>query len=131
MNLRTEKFYWKSAISGNSTTFIAFLHQMRQNFPNKNILFIVDNANIHRSKKIKSFLEKYREITLYHLPTYSPEYNPVEKVWWWLKPKIYGLFAFKNGLEELLSRTRKLIMAYNKGQLNLKIYREIIEIKAD
>ena len=110
---------------------------MRKNFPNKNILLIVDNASIHKSQKVKQFLEKYTEITLWHLPTYSPEYNPVEKVWWWLKPKVYGLFALKNGLEELLSRIRKLILAYNNGklisalELKLEIYKEVIAINAD
>lgn len=110
---------------------------MRQNFPNKNLMFIVDNASIHKSKKVKKFLGKYTEITLWHLPTYSPEYNPVEKIWWWLKPKVYGLFALKGGLKELLSRIRKLIFAYNNKQIinglhqNMMIYKEIIEIKAD
>ena len=110
---------------------------MLQNFPNKNILFIVDNASIHKSKKVILFLEKHPEITLWHLPTYSPEYNPVEKIWWWLKPKVYGLFALKNGLKELLGRIRKLVIAYNNKQLisplelKMEIYKEIISINAD
>ena len=115
--MKTKKFYWKSVLKGNSVTFISFLHQLRRNFPNKNLLIIVDNASIHKSKKVQLFLEKHKEITLFHLPTYSPEYNPVEKIWWWIKPKVYGLFAFKDGLNELLKRFRKLVLSYNKKGL--------------
>lgn len=124
-------------MKGNSLTFILFIHQLRANFPGKNLLIIVDNASIHKSKKMKIFLEKHKEITLYHLPTYSPEYNPVEKIWWWIKPKVYGLFAFKNGLQELLKRFRKLVLAYNRNELtsplelNLQIFKNTISFIAD
>ena len=137
LNLRTKKFYWKSVPKGNSLTFISFIHQLRRNFPNKNLLIIVDNASIHKSKKVQLFLEKYNEITLYHLPTYSPEFNPVEKIWWWIKPKVYGLFEFKNGLEELLKRFRKLVFSYNNNnlisqlELKLDIYKDTITFNAD
>jgi transposase len=82
-------------------------------------------------------LRKHKEITLYHLPTYSPEYNPVEKIWWWIKPKVYGLFAFKNGLKELLKRFRNLVTAYNKNELisplelKLDIFKKTISFIAD
>jgi transposase len=51
------------------------------------------------------------------LPTYSPEYNPVELFWKWIKPKVYG-FSALGGIEELISRFRKLVWHYNNGNLN-------------
>ncbi len=86
---------------------------------------------------MKDFLKKYKEIKLFYLPTYSPEYNPVEKIWWWIKPKVYGLFALENGVDELMKRFRKLIRAYNRQELikplelNLNIYKDIINNIAD
>lgn len=86
---------------------------------------------------MKDFLKKYKEIELFYLPTYSPEYNPVEKIWWWIKPKVYGLFALENGVDELMKRFRKLIRAYNRQELikplelNLNTYKDIINNIAD
>lgn len=100
-------------------------------------MFILDNSSVHKNKRVKAFLERHPEVRLLCLPTYSPEYNPVEKVWWWLKPKIYGLFALGGGLDELLSRVRKLVWHFNEGTLvdpiDLKLcaYHKIIDILAD
>jgi len=33
---------------------------------------------------VKKYLNKHRNIRLYHLPPYSPEYNPVELFWKWI-----------------------------------------------
>jgi len=47
------------------------------------------------------------------LPTYSPEYNPVELFGKWIKPKVYGFLAL-GGIEELISRFRKLVWYYKQ-----------------
>ena len=68
---------------------------------------------------------------LFYLPPYSPEYNPVELFWKWIKPKVYGFSAF-GGIEELISRFRKYVWHYNRGSLiqpikfNLKAYEGIL-----
>jgi transposase len=107
------------------------LTQLNQRTPNKEIVIILDNASIHRSKKTKEFLERHKHIHLLHLPPYSPEYNPVELFWKWIKPKVYG-FSALGGLDELVSRFRKQVWHYNKKWLpnpisfNLKAYAEIL-----
>ena len=53
---------------------------------------------------------------LFYLPPYSPEYNPVELFWKWIKPKVYGFSAF-GGIEELIGRFRKYVWHYNRGNL--------------
>jgi transposase len=42
--------------------------------------FIMDNAAFHRKKKLEGIVRK-RESNLLFLPPYSPDYNPIEKVW--------------------------------------------------
>jgi len=100
-----------------SESFLWFLTQLRQKTPKKEIVIILDNASIHKSAKVKSFLNRHLNIHLFYLPTYSPEYNPVELFWKWLKPKVYGFSAF-GGISELISRFRKLVWHYNRGKLN-------------
>jgi len=44
--------------------------------------------------EVSKFVEKNDWIELLYLPPYSPEYNPIELFWKWLKRKIYGAQAF-------------------------------------
>ena len=96
--------------------FIAFLSQLRLRFRDKSLAIILDNASIHGCKKVRKYLERHPNIRLFHLPTYSPEYNPVELMWKWAKPKIYGFSAI-GGMKELERRFRQLMWHYNNGRL--------------
>jgi len=116
LNLATQKFYWKKSKPSNSEAFLKFLTQLNQRTPNKNIAIILDNASIHKSKKTKKYLQCHRNIQLFYLPPYSPEYNPVEIFWKWIKPKVYG-FSALGGLGELVSRFRKQVWHYNEKRL--------------
>jgi len=48
-------------------------------------------------------LKRHQNIYLFYLLTYSPEYNPVELFWKWIKPKIYGFSAIGD-IAELVSQ---------------------------
>ena len=131
LNLQTQRFYWKKSQSSDSKAFSTFLTQLNQRSPDKEIVIILDNASIHRSKKTKAFLKRHKNIHLFFLPPYSPEYNPVEIFWRWIKPKVYGFTAL-GGLSELVSRFRKHVWHYNEKRLcnsisfNFKTYAEIL-----
>lgn len=46
------------------------------------IILIQDGARYHTSKATHQFLEQYKErLTVYQLPSYSPDYNPIEYLW--------------------------------------------------
>jgi len=70
------------------------------------IIICLNNATIHKSKKVKQYLQRHQQLHLFYLPTYSPEYNQVELFWKWLKPKVYVFSAF-GGIKELVERFRK------------------------
>jgi transposase len=70
----------------NSTTFIDFLDKIRKHHKNRKVIVIVDRAPSHTSGKVKKYVkENKRAFALYYLPPYSPELNPDEKVWGYLK----------------------------------------------
>jgi transposase len=131
LNLRTKKFYWKKSKQTDSDAFIWFLTQLRQRFTGKDIVIILDNSSIHKSKKVREYLNRFSHIHMFFLPTYSPEYNPVERIWGWIKAKVYGLLAV-GGIYELVVRFRKLIWHFNVGnltkpiQLNLYAYCQLL-----
>jgi transposase len=68
----------------NGKCVISFLKQIERNHPNKKIAVVMDNAPCHTSKVMKEYL-KNSSIKVFFLPPYSPEMNPDEKVWNYLK----------------------------------------------
>ncbi|MDF1884456.1 IS630 family transposase, partial [Sulfurimonas sp. SAG-AH-194-C21] len=48
---------------------------------------VVDNASIHTSKKFQEMLPIWKEkgLTVFYLPPYSPQLNPIEMVWKFMK----------------------------------------------
>ena len=51
----------------------------------------MDNAPWHKKDEVKIYCKK-NDITLLFLPPYAPEYNPIERVWSFLKNKIKQKF---------------------------------------
>jgi len=113
--MRTSRVYWKQADKGNSTQFIMFLHQLHKANPDKKLMIILDNGPIHKSKKVKIFVQKHQWVDLFFLPPYSPEYNPIERLWHWMKQKIYGCKSFAK-VEDLIQQVRKLIWHYHENR---------------
>lgn len=48
---------------------------------------VMDGPNLHRVDGVEQTLEKYGARVLY-LPPYSPEFNPIEMCWSWMKALI-------------------------------------------
>lgn len=121
LSFMSQKFYWKQAAVGNADYFQQFLCQLHQAHPNKQLCIILDNGPIHRAKRIKAFIAKQAWVNLYLLPKYSPEYNPIERFWKWLKKVIYGAVSYKS-VEDLVKVIRKLIWHYNEYGLINRIH---------
>jgi len=70
----------------NSKTFVDFLKQIMRNHKWRKIIIVTDNYRPHKLGAIRSFLEENKnKIAVYYLPTYSPDLNPQEDVWKYLK----------------------------------------------
>lgn len=52
------------------------------------IIIYVDNVRYHHARKLNNFLEKHPKLQIRYLPAYSPDMNPVERVWWFMRKKI-------------------------------------------
>jgi transposase len=51
-------------------------------------LFQQDNARIHTAAATRAFMAAHH-ITTINWPPYSPDLNPIEHMWWYLKKLIY------------------------------------------
>jgi transposase len=70
----------------NAKVFVDFLMQIIRQHPHRKIIVVCDNARPHIAKYVKEFeLSNKKKIAIYHIPSYSPELNPDEEVWNYLK----------------------------------------------
>jgi transposase len=65
-------------------TFIFWLEQCLLPELKPNQIIIMDNASIHKSKKIKEIIEN-KGCKLIYLSPYSPDLNPIEHYWFFVK----------------------------------------------
>lgn len=65
----------------NSESYIEFLLDVL-NKTRKHLILVQDGAPYHRGKDMKEFFKKHADkITVFRLPSYSPDYNPIEQLW--------------------------------------------------
>lgn len=97
---RTGEFY--SLIFSHSDTeiFQTFLDHANAdiNFQRKRNVLILDNASWHRSKKLK-----WGRFEPVFLPPYSPDLNPIERLWLLMKQEWFSHF-FAKSKDELIDR---------------------------
>lgn len=68
-----------------SEEVIAFLGQMLQHHKRRHLVVVMDQAPPHTSKRTMGYIESQARLHVFHLPKYSPDWNPDEKVWNHLK----------------------------------------------
>lgn len=81
----------QEAEKGNAKTFLRYLKKVLKYYCNSKgkIHLILDNVRYHHAKLLKPFLEKNKDkIEFMYLPAYSPDFNPIERVWWYMRKKI-------------------------------------------
>lgn len=69
----------------------------------ENSVVIMDNASFHRKKRLKE-LVKGHKINIIFLPPYSPELNPIEHFWHWLKTKVSDYLPYCKNLDDAISK---------------------------
>ena len=73
--------------------FVRHLDELRRRFRHYKVIHVIcDNARFHTaagSKAVRAFLAEHGDrVRLHYLPTYSPQDNPIERVWWHLHEEI-------------------------------------------
>ncbi len=69
----------------NAEATISFLRKLEDAYPTKSKIHLFsDNARYYRNKSVTEYLKTSR-IRLHFLPPYSPNLNPIERLWKWMK----------------------------------------------
>ena len=96
----------------NANTFQHFLDYAALQNPQEFKIMIADNGSFHHAKS----LNIPNNITLLFLPPYSPELNPAEKMWRYIKDRA-SMIAYNN-LKMLQDKISEIIK--NLSSLNVK-----------
>ena len=78
----TGRFFYKCQQDRlNSASYIQFIKEVLSK-TKKHIILIQDGAKYHTSAEMRRFFtERKSRLTVCDLPSYSPDYNPIEKLW--------------------------------------------------
>lgn len=90
-----------------------YLDRLSNRFSEQEILMIMDNARWHKSKSLYT----PQNITIDYLPPYSPELNPVEKLWQWFRQEVTHNWLY-HGLEGLMDALQKEYLKLDKEFLS-------------
>ncbi len=72
----------------NAESTLMFLKKIEEAYPTKSrIHLFCDNARYYRNQAVTAYLENSK-IKLHFLPPYSPNLNPIERVWKWMKERV-------------------------------------------
>jgi putative transposase len=104
--------------------FLAHLDDLRSRLRRyRKIHVICDSAKCHTSEAVAVYLWEHRErIELHLLPKYSPDCNPIERVWWNLHDQITRNHRCQS-MQELLDLTFAWLGARNPFRVEDEVYR--------
>lgn len=72
----------------NADATISFFQKVEAAYPEKSKIHVFcDNARYYKNKLVQGYLESSK-IMLHFLPPYSPNLNPIERLWKWMKERI-------------------------------------------
>ncbi len=73
----------------NQDKLIEYLILLRAKFPNKKTIYLIlDNASYNHAHRVKDEAKK-QNIILDYLPPYSPNLNPIERLWKFVRKKFF------------------------------------------
>ena len=112
----------------NSDRFIEFLKRLIHN-ADKPIFLIVDGHPTHRSGKVKQYVDSTKgKLKLFYLPPYSPELNPDELVWNYVKKHRIGRKSVK-GPDHLREMVMSCLYALQKSPSIVKNFFKAPEVR--
>lgn len=99
VNLETQKVVVREDASINAQSTISLFKQLERLHPKAETIYLIcDNARYYRSQMVQEHLADSR-IEIIFLPPYSPNLNPIERLWKFFKKKVLANQYYESFLE--------------------------------
>jgi transposase len=102
--------YTEEVLEETSEQTASFFITLRARFPHKRLDIVLDNAPWHSGDEVRRIAKRYN-IHLHYLPPYSPDLNPIEPLWLWIRQEKtynYDYNTFKEKKQEIFSFIEKI-----------------------
>jgi transposase len=110
IDIFTKKVFVKEDETLNSEATIAFLHMLESSYPSANKVHVFcDNARYYKNKEVMAYLVTSK-IHMHFLPPYSPNLNPIERLW-----KFMNEHILYNRYYEKFTDFKKEVLGFLKG----------------
>ena len=120
-NLSAAVFDQFKAVNGQA--IIDFFKKVRSACASKSVIHMVlDGAGYHRSQEVAAEAEKL-DIKLHYLPAYSPNLNPIERLW-----KVINGFILRGVSGSLMKNTRRSCVRSKRSRVTLKCLGDEFEV---
>jgi transposase len=81
INLKTMKVIYNDYETINGETTINFFKALKKAYPNAPLIHVIlDQSGYHRSDDVQRYARSHK-IKIHFLPSYSPNLNPIERLW--------------------------------------------------
>jgi len=104
----------------NAMRFRRFICHLKHEMRTDKILLICDNARFHKAKWLTEWVKEQSEwLNIEFLPPYSPDFNPIERLWRWMKTEFFHNKCWKK-LDELKKHVFFVIKNMHKHAEDIK-----------
>ena len=104
---------------------------LKRAYRDDKFIIICDNASFHKAKWFTGWVNDIDWLKIEFLPAYSPDFNPIEKLWKWIKKEYTHnrCFASKTELKKHLTKSLSE-MTKDKSQYMGTMNKELQKFKA-
>jgi putative transposase len=129
MSWRTGELVVTQGTGRNAALFVRHLDDLRRAYRHYRVIHVIcDNARFHKvagSKVVRAYLAEHGDrIVLHYLPTYSPNENPIERVWWHLHEQITRNHCCPS-IEALVILTLRWINEHGRFKIEGRMYQRL------
>ncbi|MCI0355324.1 MAG: IS630 family transposase [Acidobacteria bacterium] len=126
VNWRTGALIVTEGVKRDGELFVRHLEDLRRRLRRYRVIHVIcDNARFHvaaRCRRVQEYLKQWgHRIRLHYLPTYAPETNPIERLWWHLHEEVTRNHKCQT-LEELLEFTFAWLQGRNPFVIEGSVY---------
>ena len=88
IDIISQKLHIQEDKTLNAESTVAFLKKIEEAYPTKSkIHLFCDNASYYKNKAVVAYLNESK-IEMHFLPPYSPNLNPIERLWKWMRERV-------------------------------------------